>query len=71
MSKVKVAFAQIDYKPAFINGQINYLIEPLGNDETSISQFVFDGSQELKNELKKDYLSWLKAKVTFTMLSTH
>lgn len=62
MSKVKIAFVQINYKPAFFYNQIDMLIEPFG-EQTSITQFTYPGSKKLKTNLKDSYISWIKQKV--------
>ncbi len=63
MSKIKVAFAQIDFKPALIYNQIDLLVEPSGDETTTISQLTFPGSTELKNNLKEGYFNWIKLKI--------
>lgn len=60
---IKVAVAQILYKPCYISGSCDYLIEPFGNNETSISALSFSGDEKLFQKLKNAYLTWLKAKV--------
>lgn len=48
MSKIKIAFAQINYKPTFVSSQANLLIEPFGDETTSISKLSYQGSGKLK-----------------------
>ena len=60
---IKVAVAQIHYKPCYISGSSDYLIEPFGNNETSISALSFSGDEKIFQKCKNAYLTWLKAKV--------
>lgn len=48
---LKIAFVQINFKPTIFYNQIDMLIEPYGDDSTSISEFTFAGSQKLKSRL--------------------
>ncbi len=67
MRKVKIAFAQIYYKPAVILDSHNLLVEPLYSSfrekHTSISLMEFRGAPRISSELLEDYLSWLRAKI--------
>ncbi|GBF35416.1 hypothetical protein DCCM_4543 [Desulfocucumis palustris] len=63
MAKLKVAVAQIDFKPTFLYNQIDMLIEPHGDDSTSISEFIYPGSRRLRKSLKDNYISWIKLKI--------
>lgn len=60
---LKVAFAQIKYKPAFFYNQNNLLIEPLGDTSTSITKLKYSGSDKLRTDLEQNYINWLKVKV--------
>lgn len=63
MSKMKVAVAQINYKPAMIMKGRNLLIEPFGSTDTSISSLAFQGDSKLQRESREAYLAWIKQKI--------
>ena len=60
---VKVAVAQILYKPCFMSGSIDYMIEPFGSNETSISSLSFTGDTKFFQKYRTAYISWLKTKI--------
>jgi hypothetical protein len=63
VSLLKVAFVQINYKPAFLFNQNNLIVEPFGDETTSITQLKYSGSDKMKLELEQKYLAWLKSKI--------
>lgn len=63
MSKVKVALAQINFKPAFYSNQLDMILEPYGDTTTSISNLTYNGSDKLKNNVRNIYISWLRSKI--------
>lgn len=62
MEKIKVAIAQINYRPAFFISDIDATVEP-NPRETTISQLSYNGSSKLKEEIKREYISWIRNKV--------
>ena len=67
MRKLKVALAQINYRPAFILDSHELLVEPIFSStkepHTSISMMSFEGSERVSTNLRDKYLSWLRIKV--------
>lgn len=67
MRKVKIAFAQINYRPALILDSHELLVEPIFSStresHTSISMMNFEGSEKVSANLREKYLSWLRVKV--------
>ena len=61
MKKIKVAIAQINYRPAFYKGETDIIIEPY--EDTSISQLSYSGSKNLKQDIRKNYILWIKNKI--------
>ena len=50
---IKVAVAQIQYKPCYMSGNVDYLIEPFGNSETTFSALSFPGDEKLFQEMQE------------------
>ena len=67
MNKLKVAVAQINYRPAFISDLHELIVEPIFSSikdpHTSISLMNFKGSEKISSRLREKYISWLKVKV--------
>lgn len=67
MNKLKVALAQIDYRPAFILESHELLVEPIFSSikepHTSISLMDFKGSEKISGRLREKYISWLRVKI--------
>jgi predicted amidohydrolase len=67
MNKLKIALAQIDYRPAFILESHELLVEPIFTSikepHTSISLLSFNGSEKVSANLREKYISWLRIKV--------
>jgi len=67
MNKLKVALAQIDYRPAFILESHELLVEPIFSSikepHTSISLMEFKGSEKISGRLLEKYISWLRVKI--------
>lgn len=60
---MKAAIAQILFKPCFCSGNIDYLIEPFGNNTTSISTLSFAGDKKFFQKYKNNYINWIRAKI--------
>jgi len=67
MKKLKIALAQISYRPAVNLESHELIIEPIFTSikepHTSISKLNFEGSNKVRINLREKYLSWLRAKV--------
>lgn len=67
MNKLKVALAQIDYRPAFILESHELLVEPIFSSikepHTSISLMNFKGCEKISDRLREKYISWLRTKI--------
>jgi hypothetical protein len=61
---ITLSIAQINFHPAYFSGGKNLIIEPFGNETTSISKIRFEGYDKLKLNLHHRYLNWLRAKLT-------
>jgi len=60
---MKVAAAQILYKPCYYSGEIDFLVEPYGDNSTSISKLSFSGATKRFGKNRTEYISWLMAKI--------
>jgi predicted amidohydrolase/DNA polymerase III delta prime subunit len=60
---ITVSVAQINFHPAFVGDGIDYLIEPSGDDSTTISKLDYSYFGELSTKLKSRYLLWLYKKI--------
>lgn len=60
---LKVAIAQILYKPCYVSGTTDYLIEPFGDNSTSISNLSFPKDKKFCQRYREKYISWLRAKI--------
>jgi hypothetical protein len=67
MNTLKIALAQIDYRPAFILESHELLVEPIFTSmkepHTSISLLSFNGSEKVSNSLREKYISWMRIKI--------
>lgn len=67
MKKLKIALAQIHYRPAIILESHELLVEPIFSSakepHTSISMLSFNGSDKISTKLREKYLSWLRVKI--------
>jgi len=67
MNVLKVALAQIDYRPAIIIESHELLVEPIFTStkepHTSVSLLSFKGSEKVLTSLRYQYLSWLRTKM--------
>ena len=67
MNTLKIALAQIDYRPAFILESHELLVEPIFTSmkepHTSISLLSFNGCEKVTNSLREKYISWLRIKI--------
>lgn len=67
MRKIKIALAQINYRPALILDSHEVLVEPIFSSmkepHTSISMLNFEGCEKVSSNLREKYLSWLRSKV--------
>jgi tetratricopeptide (TPR) repeat protein len=51
------------YNPAVVIGRHDMLVEPFGDNSTSISELSFPGIDKLKEKLKSNYIKWVKSRV--------
>lgn len=67
MNALKIALAQIEYRPAFVLESHELIVEPIFTSikepHTSISLLSFKGSEKVSANLREKYLSWLRIKV--------
>ena len=59
MATTKVAFAQIHYKPCYWSDTHDFIVEPFGDDLTTISSLQYYGIDKLHMRIKKTiWIGW-------------
>ena len=63
MRSITIAVAQFQYKPSLYLGEVDYIVEPFGDEPANFSRASFSGAKKLREKFKNDYFDWLRVKI--------